>query len=383
MTSIISAFGSGLDIFQRLTRKKRKTNARPPRPSEEEEWLRQSLNNRPAEIRHEYDQQVAKFGRHFEHGDGAAQSSLAHTLLVLNTGLINLINHALSGNAKNVSSSQKALYSLSETAAVDTMAALVQLGSRLNLASASRLAIEPKEPKVLNEKPNRKAPQSASPTTSKQKQRPPPTPLLVRGGWVRPTKSGSSVVPGPSAGKGRAPTTDKHRRAKSDSIAVKASSRSTPTKVTKREDLATSSPSVVNDPNERNMVSARAKSEEHLRLHRQPSMFLVPAEFFDSTELQVEPPLYVEAPPRPPKIPLHSRPQQPHRRTRPVSTMTFMTTSTKVGEIPESRFQTQEDIGLRPLPYTIPPPLEPVEPKKRKGFKFWKREDKRQDIAAF
>jgi hypothetical protein len=63
--------------------------------------------------------------------------------------------------------------------------------------------------------------------------------------------------------------------------------------------------------------------------------------------------------------------------------MTFMTASTKIGEIPESRIQSSEEVQLKPMPYTIPPPLEPTEPRKKKGFKFWKREDKRHDIAAY
>jgi hypothetical protein len=63
--------------------------------------------------------------------------------------------------------------------------------------------------------------------------------------------------------------------------------------------------------------------------------------------------------------------------------MTFMTASTKIGEIPESRFHSNEQVQSAPLPYTIPPPLESIEPRKKKGFKFWKREDKRHDIAAY
>jgi hypothetical protein len=111
----------------------------------------------------------------------------------------------------------------------------------------------------------------------------------------------------------------------------------------------------------------------------------VPADFFDIVQyIPAEKPLQ-QPPPRPPKIPIPARSYPPPGRMRPMSTMTFMTASTKIGEIAESRMpdQIQDEVDSRPVPYTIPPPLEATEPKKKRGFKFWKREDKRQDIAAF
>ncbi|KIW65852.1 hypothetical protein PV04_08072 [Phialophora macrospora] len=386
ITSIISAFGSGLDIFQRLSGKKRKSNARLPRPEEEEEWLRHSLQKRPVEIRQEYDQQVAKFGRQFELGDGPAQSSLAHTLLVLNTGLINLINHALSGDSKTRSTSQRALYSLSETAAVDTMAALAQLSSRLSLASPSRLALENRDTRKSGERFSRKERHSGSSATSKQTKRPPPTPLLVRGGWVR-SKSGSSVVSGASARKARTELGDKHRRSKSDSAVVKSSSRSPDRQKTKGDEADSStSNSVSQSPKgrvDKSKASARHESTENPRPRREPSMLIMPADFFESMHTSIERLYPQEPPPRPPKVPVESRPSPIQRRIRPTSTMTFMTASTKIGEIPESKFQSNEEVRSGPVPYTIPPPLESIEPRKKKGFKFWKREEKRYDIAAY
>jgi hypothetical protein len=378
VTSIISAFGSGLDIFHRLSGRKRKSNARLPRPAEEEEWLRQSLKNRPIEIRHEYDQQVAKFGRNFELGDGTAQSSLAHTLLVLNTGLLNLINHALSGDSKTVSTSQRALYSLSETAAVDTMTALVQLGSRLHLASPSRINLEPRDHRKPGEKHSRKERQLSPPASSKQRERPPPAPLLVRGGWVR-SKSGSSVVSSASAKKARTGSPDKHQRSKSEFAITKSPPRPKFSKV-KHEEPAINPTQITNAPPDRNRISSRYKSHENLQPQRQPSMLLVPSDFFNNANGSVS---NLVPPPRPPKVPLHTRPNPSQRRMRPTSTMTFMTASTKIGEIPEPRHQSNEEVQSRPVPYTIPPPLEPIEAKKKKGFKFWKREDKRHDIAAY
>ncbi|KAJ9615284.1 hypothetical protein H2200_001359 [Cladophialophora chaetospira] len=386
VTSIISAFGSGLDIFHRLSGKKRRNKARLPRPAEEEEWLRHSLSNRPVEIRHEFDRQVAKYGHRFELGDGQAQSSLAHTLLVLNTGLINLINRALSNDSKTASASKRTLYGLSETAATDTMAALAQLSSRLNLASPSRLALESKEKRRVSDKHDHRERHSTPAAIPKQVNRPPPTPLLVRGGWVR-SKSGSSVVSGASARKARTEHGDKHQRSRSDSAIMKSASRSPDRHKAKRDEKAEHGSDLgwkrIDRSTHGIKTSSRHKSEEHLRPQRQPSMLLVPADFFNGVEYITEKTMPEEAPPRPPKIPLHSRPAQPQGRTRPTSTMTFMTASTKIGEIPESRFQSKEEVQSRPMPYTIPPPLEPIEPRKRKGFKFWKREDKRQDVAAY
>ncbi len=388
VASIISAFGCGFDVFHRLGGKKRKSSARLPRPAEEEEWLRNSLKNRPLEIRHEFDQRVAKHGRRFELGDDTAQSSLAHTLLILNTGLLNLINRALSNDSETVPASQRTLYTLSETAAIDTMAALAHLSSRLGLTSPSRLALESKENRKSGDKHTRKERQATSSTTPTQPKRSPPAPLLVRGGWVR-SKSGSSVVSVVSAKKAHTEHEEKHRRSKSDSALVKSSSASPDRPKTKHDETVWDSsdlgPRRSDTPSHRDRVSSRHKSHENLRPQRQPSMLLVPADFFNNADYITQKPMpEEEAPPRPPKIPLHSRPVlPPQRRMRPTSTMTFMTASTKIGEIPEPRYQSNEELQSRPMSYTIPPPLEPIEPRKRKGFKFWKREDKRLDIAAY
>jgi hypothetical protein len=376
-------------VLNRLRGKRRKNYTRMPKPSEEEEWLRRSLVDRPAEIKKEYDQQVSRHGHHFEVGDGATQSSLAHTLLVLNTGLIDLINHALSADSKTRSVSQRQLYNLSETAALDTITALAHLGSRLSMKSPSRLVLESRDHRRTHEKSARKERQSSPP--AKSGKRPPPSPLLVRGGWVR-TKSGStvSVVSASTARKASADKATKHHRSKSESAVTKNASPSRHPKKTTRphtvHEAPTDTKKVVNSQFGGMDDLVQYLPDDRIRPQRQPSMLIVPADFFD--DQKEAPPYGSEAPPRPPKIPLHSRPDPTAMRRRPVSTMTFMTASTKIGEIPESRMtdaQTSSaNIAQRPLPYAIPPPLEPVEPRKaRKGFKFWKRDDKRQDIAVY
>lgn len=62
---------------------------------------------------------------------------------------------------------------------------------------------------------------------------------------------------------------------------------------------------------------------------------------------------------------------------RPTSMMTFMTASTKIGEIPEHRLPdrvlTREHQETIPMPYVVP---EMLEPRKRsgRGLKFWKKD---------
>ena len=106
-------------------------------------------------------------------------------------------------------------------------------------------------------------------------------------------------------------------------------------------------------------------------------MLIVPADLFSS---QIE-----WAPPRPPKIPLDSRTTSLSARPstgvrpRPPSVATFMTASTKIGEIPESRWPDripQAGEELRPVPYTIPPLLNIEEvPRKRRGLRFWRKSE--------
>jgi hypothetical protein len=71
---------------------------------------------------------------------------------------------------------------------------------------------------------------------------------------------------------------------------------------------------------------------------------------------------------------------------RPPSTITFITASTKIGEIPETKWpdRTHRLAAEEPSEiYTSPPPVEAAEPQKKRGLRFWKREDKRLDIAVY
>ncbi|EHY59769.1 hypothetical protein ABEF92_008513 [Exophiala dermatitidis] len=471
VASIISAFGSGMEILHRLgvgKHKKSRCRARPPQPWEEAEWesVQESLQSRPLQIKHEYDQSVGRFGRRFEVGDSTAHSSLAQTLLVLNTGLIKLINHALSDNQskENVMSSNKALFSLSEAAASDTMAALEQLRTRLSVMAPRRplvrIPLQNHQAEEEEEGQNRigrhdrhhQTHQESSLSLSLPEKRPQQqqqsrasTALLVRGGWVRSKNGGTSSVVLPSApaavrkGAKRARKTDQNQDSTTSSQS-KSSSGSTATMRTRTRTQTRTPVFPQLEPgrhagNQTGNETSRCVSPDRVRRHRQeslkhdalavldhdgdskpqrqPSMLIVPSDFF---ELQVVSAVQVHPeqscgrrrdppPPRPPKIPLDSKPPPPppppprrafidggRRAPRPTSTMTFMTASTKIGEIPESRWQGQGKI----LPIsaeghadnnktwvpadTLPPPLEPLgngaKTTKKSCFKFWRRDGK-------
>lgn len=126
-------------------------------------------------------------------------------------------------------------------------------------------------------------------------------------------------------------------------------------------------------------------------LTRHPSMYLVTSDFFKSfpqhatihevhtmdASAALNPPLKV--------IPQQDVADYSYRRVhtvhgqqvRPPSMMTFMTASTKIGEIPEHRLPGRdlniEQQAVTPMPYVIPDMLEP---KKRsgRGLKFWKKD---------
>jgi hypothetical protein len=352
VASIISAYGNGKDLFRRMLGKKSKRRGREATLSEQEAWLRDSLDRRPQQIRESYNSNLARFGHRFETGDSTAHSSLAHTLLMLNSGLIALINHVLHRDAKYDPATSRTLYDLSEAAASGTMAALSQLSLRLANQSALTLKSLP----VLDAEKR--------PVKRSQKSRPGPT-TVVRGAWVRPKTS--SVVSIASSSSGRKKPS--HERSKSEP--------SLPTTKKSTSKSRTRTPS----PTRKEVASADQprRRKHHSSQRRDPSMLLVPSDmFFPIHETSAD---HQAAPPRPPKIPLHSRPN-PSRQPRPPSAATFMTTSTKIGEISGPH-----------AAYAMPTPLEqqaynpqlvqyigehavPMEEKPRKikrGFKFWKK----------
>ncbi|ETN36830.1 uncharacterized protein HMPREF1541_07817 [Cyphellophora europaea CBS 101466] len=362
VASIVSAFGNGRDLFLRMVGKKSKKRGREPTLSEQEAWLRDSLDRRPQQIRDSYHSNVARFGHRFEVGDSTAHSSLAHTLLVLNSGLINLINHVLHRESKYDPTTSKALFDLSEAAATDTIAALSQLSLRMANQSALNLRTVPS--------PRAKDPGDSK---AKQKKRPGATPL-VRGAWVRPKSS--SVVSASSSKTGKSRPAHERSKSEADLPTVSKKSISKPRS-------RTPSP----DKPENALPDKRRRRRHHRCPEEERSMLLVPPDTFLPLE-QTQ--ANVDAPPlRPPKIPLHTRPT-PTRRPRPPSAATFMTTSTKIGEIPERHLvhDLPTHIGQHaPLVQYIPEEPQVSREKKpkkiRRGFKFWKKGERPIPVSAY
>lgn len=400
VASIVSAYNSGQDVFRKLKCKKRsKSKSKDAKIAQEEALLQSSLQHRPRDIRFAYDNNVAALGHRFQIGDTIAHSSLAHTLLVLNSGLINVLNSSLSDDVVKRRQSQRSLLNISEVAAADALYALEQLNYRLT-------AHQPKIPASLPTQVAQPRPRGTTHCRNPSKtivdiQIDPKTKsraennLLVRGGWVRPrparTKSGSSVTTTASSRNASTIKLAEHKRSKSGTASPAESSRSSKGSPQPEHSRARSSsvlttlPSHMAELPSDSQPQRRQHFPEQRRLLREPSMLIVPSDFFDS---QIDLP-----PPRPPKIPLHSRPRMSSRaptgiRPRPPSVATFMTASTKIGEIPEHRWPDRTpraDEELRPMPYTIPPPLniEDVSPKKKRGLKFWKKSEPAVQAAVY
>jgi hypothetical protein len=381
VSSIIAAFGSGMDLFKKMRAKAKakKQDKHGAKLTQDELRLRQSLCRGPQQIQAEYDKNVARLGHRFQIGDPIAHSSLAQTLVVLNTGLVNILKHALSEDSKAREMSKKSLLGLSELATADTINALGQLNKRLT--SASSLVIQPQPyAKTTHRKKTKTAQQQdqafmasrISPPQTKEKKRPGPD-SLARGGWVR-SKSGTSVVPSGVS----IPRPAKKQRSHSFPFRGKGSPLSQPEPIALDPHPVHGNPPCVCGTQflgPRHDIENRKDEPQAYRQPQlqEPDLLLVSLDAFN-TDLP---------PPRPPKIPLE-RPA-PSRKPRPPSVATFLTASTKIGEIPEHRWLDRPALPWddRPLPYVIPPPLEP-EPVKRKtrGFKSWWKSGSRDERSA-
>jgi hypothetical protein len=426
--SIVSAFARGMDIFRRTKLKQisKKRRRKPDKLTKEERQLQNSLLYRPREIRAEYDRSLARLGGRFAVGDSTAQTSLNHTLLVLNKGLIKIISHALSDDTKAQALSRRSLLNLSETAAADAVRALEQLHTRLS----STLRPAATAPQSSTNRAHRKGedilkavvgldrngsafkPRSKSFSTIERK-RPGPDPL-VRGAWVR-SKSGASVINASSSSSGTStPKPSHHKAALTSFTPVQGNTIPRPS-----HRRTISSPAYSNRLEHRKPTHppfepassffdlsptshVACPKQQHRYPNRQPSLLASPEVFTDAQTSSFQSP-----PPPPPKIPLdtsdpspdHPRPCSTAPRTlrpRAPSVATFLTASTKIGEIPEHKWLTinhnDDPNPARPthpweqrqplpksLPYVIPPRLEdeqqPPTRKKGRGFRFWKRHD--------
>ncbi|PGG95885.1 hypothetical protein AJ79_09822 [Helicocarpus griseus UAMH5409] len=163
VSSIISAFGNGRDLFKSMQKKqefKRRKSDKPKRDHRthgsrkkkrrntneavrddhiDDLRIQASLERGPTEIKGEYEKSVRRIGERFKKGDELAQTSLAHTLLVLNAGLMKLIAACLSNDEPGYNCTgtveRRSLLTLSDSAAADAVVALDELRQRLLNAS--------------------------------------------------------------------------------------------------------------------------------------------------------------------------------------------------------------------------------------------------------
>ena len=190
---------------------------------------------------------------------------------------------------------------------------------------------------------------------TKEKQRPGPDPLS-RGAWVRSSSGLSVISTGSSTTKPA-----KHRQGRLSPIPIDAHVPCAPPRGLM--DLSVGQ-GWSEEPPKTPMYQYHDQGHRMVR-QGEPDLFLVSPEIFGP-----QPP-----PPRPPKIPIDRK--SPDVKPRPPSVATFMTASTKFGEIPEHRWVDRPTVPSssqqRRLPYVIPPPLEPEQvKKKRRLFTFWK-----------
>ncbi|KAI9724809.1 MAG: hypothetical protein M1812_000085 [Candelaria pacifica] len=155
VTSIISAFSSGIDVLRRV-RNNRRTEKTKENASHEELRLTKSLQKGSRAISKEYERDYDHLGPQFAVGDGElmsnrellptangkyseviAQASLADTLLKLNTGLVRIISAFLSSDPKNVQLDLRSLTELSDNSRKEALDALGQLYSRLSTSATA------------------------------------------------------------------------------------------------------------------------------------------------------------------------------------------------------------------------------------------------------
>ena len=373
VSSIISAFDSCMELFKRMRAKRKRQRQKSAKLTEEEQDLHSSLQRGPREIRAEYDRGVTRLGHRFEVGDPMAHSRLARTLFVLNTGLLNIIAHALSDDPKACRMSRSSLLGLSEAAKTDTIGVLDQLSKRLT--SSSNITIQPQLPSTHKRQRRAKedhqhgseSKQAIIPFLQKQKKRPGPNPI-VRGAWVR-SKSGSSIVAS-NVGNSRQ---GKHKKNHSATSLPKM------TKLAPRNSTEVDQNPPCDYHSKDSASNVGGLSNEDPLVQRlqgrpsEPEMWVSSPEAFDSGF----------APPQLPRIPIE-RPV-PSQKPRPPSVATFRTASTKVGEIPENRWGDRLPLpwDQRPMPYVLPPPIDPdLGKRKTRGFKLWWKKYGKGDKAG-
>ncbi|KAJ4350991.1 hypothetical protein N0V95_004225 [Ascochyta clinopodiicola] len=151
VNNLIEAFTNGLNIFKRLRERRRKHKSRKqeqaPEPVNSAELqLSNSLSRGPQDLAMRYEECYGQsgMGRRFAKGDSIAHASLAEILIRLNTGLVGIIttflHHDHKGTHSAMNLNYKSLTDLSEASRRDALASMSQLYHRL---SHSQLQIHP------------------------------------------------------------------------------------------------------------------------------------------------------------------------------------------------------------------------------------------------
>lgn len=400
--AILSAFANGLGLFRRMRAKQRPKKSKKRQDQilmTEEEWqLQDSLQRRPHDIRTAYERSHARLGDRFAIGDSTAHTSLNHVLLVLNTGLAEILRTALSEDDKSLAPSRRYLLELSERAASNSVVALEALRTRLSPKPRllPGLVVKTKDPQPTSDRTGEKSKSRPKPKarsksfSGAETRRPGPDPLK-RGAWIR-SKSGTTsrlsyLDPSSSYIIPRASPAKNKSNIKVWPGYIQPGTKTTHQRTKSSPALPTQSPppALPDSPRPPSYHSTASHSPNAPR--RQPSLLIASPEVF--ADFAHSNP---QAPVRPPKIPLHSAVPIPRPigdqllafRPRPPSVATFMTSSTKIGEIPERRWTSADrragdgEGQTRQLPYMLAAPAEePVAKRKGWGFRFWKRDRER------
>ncbi|KAJ8111131.1 hypothetical protein OPT61_g6198 [Boeremia exigua] len=149
--NLIEAFTNGLNIFKRLRERRRKHKVRKqnetPEPINSAELqLSNSLRRGPQDLEERYEECYGQkgMGRRFAKGDSIAHASLAEILMRLNTGLVSIIttflHHDQKGTHGHMKMNYKSLTDLSEASRRDALTSMNQLYQRL---SQSQLQVHP------------------------------------------------------------------------------------------------------------------------------------------------------------------------------------------------------------------------------------------------
>ncbi|KAF2100164.1 hypothetical protein NA57DRAFT_75665 [Rhizodiscina lignyota] len=349
--SIIAAFTSGLDVFKKLRERRRQRqqgygklssnrsncgkHARQQGPvkgekSGDELQLSKSLRRGSTDVQKVYEEHARKGGQRYIAGDSTAQASLAHTLLKLNAGLVNIITSFLSCGKTDVPVDYRSLTSLSDASRAEAIEALGQLYTRL---SRSELALQNRRAEQGVQNGHRGGKKQSSKGTK------------AKHGTTRETRTTDTSAPlPPGIAKVTVHTSTTHLAQVRPATRRKASASSTGS--SKGSHSASSTPSQRSTAPQTPLTPPPAypsspppgaafpfPSQQHPQYH--PNVFPTSP-----------PPQYTQPHPQPQKVPQHAYQYlSSSRRDRPTSYASIMTDSTKLGEIPMRKWNVPFDFA--------------------------------------